>query len=263
MSRKRREIETFDSFAKVTKVGGLRNILSPRNSVNPNQKTNERNLEQNKIYCTITCRTKCIYVHCNYRQVAKRRSPSCLLGLSIVFPQKVERKGTTTFERNSAIKTGEGGQYFRVRPRNSSVLEGGEVTIPCEVGNRVGIVQWVKDGFAYVIQPSGEIVGHPRLRLIGDQNAGIYNLKITDASLTDDGEYQCQVGPYMRIKSIRANAHLSVVCEYTTIVLFNFQRSSISPVTVLVWSLTSSTLLGILKIPLPRSDILENCIEKC
>ena len=50
--------------------------------------------------------------------------------------------------------TGEGGQYFRVRPRNSSVLEGGEVMIPCEVGNRVGIVQWVKDGFAYVIQPS-------------------------------------------------------------------------------------------------------------
>ncbi|KAK1125903.1 hypothetical protein K0M31_005439 [Melipona bicolor] len=115
----------------------------------------------------------------------------------------------------AAAAAGEGGQYFRVRPRNSSVLEGGEVTIPCEVGNRVGIVQWVKDGFAYVIQPSGEIVGHPRLRLIGDQNAGIYNLKITDASLTDDGEYQCQVGPYMRIKSIRANAHLSVVCEYT------------------------------------------------
>ncbi|XP_076671541.1 sticks and stones isoform X2 [Andrena cerasifolii] len=111
----------------------------------------------------------------------------------------------------TTLVKGEGGQYFRVRPRNSSVLEGGEVTIPCEVGNRVGIVQWVKDGFAYVIQPTGEIVGHPRLRLIGDQNAGIYNLKITDASLTDDGEYQCQVGPYLRIKSIRANAHLVVI----------------------------------------------------
>jgi len=49
--------------------------------------------------------------------------------------------------------TGEG-QYFRVRPSNSSVLEGGEVIISCEVGNRVGTVQWVKDGFAYVIQQS-------------------------------------------------------------------------------------------------------------
>lgn len=39
-------------------------------------------------------------------------------------------------------------------PNNSSVLEGGEVVISCEVGNRVGAVQWVKDGFAYVIEPS-------------------------------------------------------------------------------------------------------------
>ncbi|XP_014602359.1 PREDICTED: nephrin isoform X3 [Polistes canadensis] len=109
------------------------------------------------------------------------------------------------------VKAGEGTQYFRFKPRNSSVLEGGEVIIPCEVENRVGIVQWVKDGFAYVIQPNGEIVGHPRLRLIGDQNKGFYNLRITDASLTDDGEYQCQVGPYLRIKPIRANAHLIVI----------------------------------------------------
>lgn len=34
------------------------------------------------------------------------------------------------------------------------MLEGGDVVIPCEVGNRVGAVQWVKDGFAYVIQLS-------------------------------------------------------------------------------------------------------------
>lgn len=68
-------------------------------------------------------------------------------------------------------------------------------------------------------------MGHPRLRLIGDQNAGIYNLKITDASLTDDGEYQCQVGPYLRIKAIRANAHLIVICEYTRDGLsFRFKR---------------------------------------
>lgn len=59
----------------------------------------------------------------------------------------------------------------------------------------------------------GEIVGHPRLKLIGDQSAGIFNLRITDASLTDDGEYECQVGRYLRIKPIRASAHLIVTCE--------------------------------------------------
>ncbi|XP_014473522.1 PREDICTED: nephrin [Dinoponera quadriceps] len=101
------------------------------------------------------------------------------------------------------------GQYFRVRPNNSSVLEGGEVVIPCEVGNKAGTVQWVKDGFVYTIQ-NDEIVGQPRLRLVGDQKAGIFNLKITDASLTDDGEYECQVGRYLRIKPIRASAHLIV-----------------------------------------------------
>ncbi|XP_025601953.1 nephrin isoform X2 [Athalia rosae] len=112
----------------------------------------------------------------------------------------------------STLVTGEAQQYFRVTPRNSSVLEGGEVVIPCEVGNRVGTVQWVKDGFAYVISANGEIVGHPRFRMVGDQSAGVYNLRITDASLTDDGEYQCQVGPYMRtVKPIRANAHLDVI----------------------------------------------------
>ncbi|XP_029178858.1 nephrin-like isoform X3 [Nylanderia fulva] len=111
---------------------------------------------------------------------------------------------------STSLVKGDAGQYFRIRPINSSVLEGNEVTIQCEVGNRAGTVQWVKDGFAYVIQQNGEIVGHPRLKLIGDQQAGIFNLQITDASLTDDGEYECQVGRYMRIKPIRANAHLIV-----------------------------------------------------
>ncbi|KAK0080413.1 hypothetical protein PV325_013982 [Microctonus aethiopoides] len=104
-------------------------------------------------------------------------------------------------------------QYFEVKPVNSSVQEGGKVMIPCVVGKRMGIVQWAKDGFAYVIQPGGSIVGYPRLKLEGDQNAGVYNLTIKDASLTDDGEYQCQVGPYGKIRAIRANAHLVVILQ--------------------------------------------------
>ncbi|XP_077276716.1 sticks and stones isoform X2 [Temnothorax americanus] len=124
------------------------------------------------------------------------------------------------------------GQYFRVRPSNSSVLEGGEVIISCEVGNRVGTVQWVKDGFAYVIQPNGEIVGHPRLKLIGDQNAGIFNLRITDASLTDDGEYECQVGRYLRIKPIRASAHLIVTSPPQKVAISNHPKKQIIEVKV-------------------------------
>ncbi|KAL7293750.1 hypothetical protein TKK_0012816 [Trichogramma kaykai] len=105
-------------------------------------------------------------------------------------------------------------QSFRVRPSNSSVLEGGEITLQCEVNHRVGIVQWVKDGFAYVILANGDIVGHPRWRIEGEQSMGVYNLHIRNASLSDDGEYQCQVGPNGRIKPIRTNAKLTVLCKY-------------------------------------------------
>lgn len=72
----------------------------------------------------------------------------------------------------------------------------------------------------------GEIVGHPRLKLIGDQASGIFNLRITSASLTDDGEYECQVGRYLRIKPIRASAHLVVTCEskYDDVREENFTR---------------------------------------
>lgn len=37
-------------------------------------------------------------------------------------------------------------QYFRVKPHDTEVGQGGSVVIPCEVGDRRGRVQWTKDG---------------------------------------------------------------------------------------------------------------------
>ena len=37
-------------------------------------------------------------------------------------------------------------QFFRVRPTNADVGEGGTAIIACEVANRRGRVQWTKDG---------------------------------------------------------------------------------------------------------------------
>lgn len=37
-------------------------------------------------------------------------------------------------------------QFFRAKPRDSEVAEGGTVVISCEVANRHGRVQWTKDG---------------------------------------------------------------------------------------------------------------------
>lgn len=125
-------------------------------------------------------------------------------------------------------------QYFRVQPRNVKVQEGGEVMLECEVANVAGQVQWTKDGFAlgnvsaFTRSPEGPwvlnfpvsitgfssvIPGFPRYSVIGDRRHGVYNLRVSNASLEDDAEYQCQVGPSRMHKAIRANARLNVICK--------------------------------------------------
>lgn len=50
--------------------------------------------------------------------------------------------------------------------------------------------------------------------MLGDRQQGVYNLKVSNASLEDDAEFQCQVGPAKLNSAIRANAKLTVICEY-------------------------------------------------
>ena len=42
--------------------------------------------------------------------------------------------------------TSQQNQFFRVKPSNADVAEGGTAIIACEVANRRGRVQWTKDG---------------------------------------------------------------------------------------------------------------------
>lgn len=60
---------------------------------------------------------------------------------------------------------------------------------------------------------SAVIPGFPRYSVFGDRAQGVYNLRITNASLEDDAEYQCQVGPAKFNSAIRANAKLTVICK--------------------------------------------------
>uniref|UniRef100_A0A336L8S8 CSON005483 protein n=1 Tax=Culicoides sonorensis TaxID=179676 RepID=A0A336L8S8_CULSO len=114
-------------------------------------------------------------------------------------------------------------QRFRVTPSNLQIVEGSEALLQCEVSNLAGQVQWTKDGFALGFV-SGHIPGFPRFATVGDKSQGVYNLKITNASIDDDAEYQCQVTPAKFHSAIRANAKLTVIdnppynhknCEYT------------------------------------------------
>lgn len=108
-------------------------------------------------------------------------------------------------------------QKFRVKPHDLQVLEGAEALLRCEVSNLAGQVQWTKDGFALGF--SAKIPGFPRYSVLGDGQHGVYNLKISNASLEDDAEYQCQVSPAKLNSAIRENAILTVICKFLLSVL--------------------------------------------
>jgi len=57
------------------------------------------------------------------------------------------------------------------------------------------------------------IPGNPRYTVEGTDSSGVFSLKITNVSLVDEADYECQVGPYNFHKPIRAAAHLSVLCK--------------------------------------------------
>ncbi|CAH1372536.1 unnamed protein product [Tenebrio molitor] len=115
-------------------------------------------------------------------------------------------------------------QYFRVQPRDVKVQEGGEAMLECEVANLAGQVQWTKDGFALGF--SSVIPGFPRYSVIGDRRHGIYNLRVSNASLEDDAEYQCQVGPARLHKAIRANARLNVISPPSSVEILDHRHNS-------------------------------------
>ncbi|CRK97555.1 CLUMA_CG010940, isoform A [Clunio marinus] len=106
-------------------------------------------------------------------------------------------------------------QYFRTHPTNLQVLEGSEALLRCEITNLAGSVQWVKDGFALGF--SEKIPGYPRYSMIGDRNYGVFNLRIHNASLEDDAEFQCQVGPAKNSDPIRTAANLTVISPPSSI----------------------------------------------
>ncbi|KAI5705413.1 hypothetical protein M8J75_014719 [Diaphorina citri] len=115
-------------------------------------------------------------------------------------------------------------QYFRVVPKNTTVQEGGEVTLECEVSNLAGTVQWTKDGFALGF--NSIIPGFPSYMRVGDSSHGVYNLRIRNVSLTDDAEFQCQVGPAQYHKPIRANARLTVISPPSSIEIVGHPSNS-------------------------------------
>jgi hypothetical protein len=77
--------------------------------------------------------------------------------------------------------------------------------------------------------------------MIGDRSYGIFNLRIQNASLDDDAEFQCQVGPATGSLPIRTSANLTVICEYSY--EFGFLRvNSMTTQMIGLWDLEGSCL---------------------
>ena len=103
-------------------------------------------------------------------------------------------------------------QRFIIVPENVNITKGEDVTLSCKVENRIGEVQWVKSGLT--LGYSRNITGFPRYSVIGDHEEGVFDLKITDVHMEDEGNFECQVlGP----PPLRAEAMLFVDVKPTRV----------------------------------------------
>ncbi|XP_037072882.1 LOW QUALITY PROTEIN: nephrin-like [Pollicipes pollicipes] len=114
-------------------------------------------------------------------------------------------------------------QRFRVRPSNTSVIEGESVTLRCEVDHQAGRPQWAKDGFAMGYERS--LPGFPRYQVLGDAGSGVHDLEVTNATLEDDAWFQCQVSPSQGQPAIRAAAFLTVLLKPLSVLVTSSART--------------------------------------
>lgn len=57
--------------------------------------------------------------------------------------------------------------------------------------------------------------GYPRFSYLGRPGLGQHHLLISGVTTTEDGEYQCQVGPGSSSRPIWAAANVTVLGEYS------------------------------------------------
>jgi len=117
----------------------------------------------------------------------------------------------------NASGRGSGLQHFLQTPKDSEVAEGGRAVLLCQVGDRVGSVQWTRDGLT--LGYDRDLPGFDRYAVLGTDEAGTYNLEVSNATLVDAAKFECQVGPGRGNPPIRANARLTVTLPPTRVEL--------------------------------------------
>jgi len=123
---------------------------------------------------------------------------------------------------------GQSGQYFLTPPSNTSVVEGETARILCQVGSSAGRghgrVQWTKSGLTLGYDRA--LPGFPRYSMLGEDSEGSYDLQIVNATIEDNDDYECQVGPGGGSPPIRSSAKLDVLLAPTDIEIMNHASGS-------------------------------------
>lgn len=99
------------------------------------------------------------------------------------------------------VTTVTGQQSFSSEPEDYVVREGDDVRLSCVVQDKVGTLQWTRDGFG--LGTSRDLSGFSRYQMIGVEEDGEWHLMISNVTLEDDAEYQCQVGATDQVEAIR------------------------------------------------------------
>ncbi|XP_042221651.1 uncharacterized protein LOC121866121, partial [Homarus americanus] len=103
----------------------------------------------------------------------------------------------------------EGAQHFATQPTPQTAVVGSTAVLPCRVINKVGHLQWTKDGFG--LGTERDLFGFTRYAMIGSDDEGDFSLRIQPVLLDDDALYQCQVSASDGVPGIRSHtARLTV-----------------------------------------------------
>ncbi|XP_061381136.1 irregular chiasm C-roughest protein-like [Danaus plexippus] len=102
-------------------------------------------------------------------------------------------------------------QKFAIEPQDQSAVLGSRVTLPCRVINKAGQLQWTKDDFG--LGTHRHLTGYERYKMVGSDEEGDYSLDISDVTIDDDANYQCQVstGPKGELAIRSKYARLTVL----------------------------------------------------
>ncbi|XP_059093510.1 irregular chiasm C-roughest protein-like [Tigriopus californicus] len=111
-------------------------------------------------------------------------------------------------------------QKFLRQPADQTAIQGEHVTLPCRVENKLGMLQWTRDGFG--LGTERNLTGFDRYHMSGSDDEGDFTLDIDPVVLEDDALFQCQVGAAEGVDPIRSSdAKLTILVPPEAPVILN------------------------------------------